>query len=125
MDAIHQLDGAQHTGFEQDIEIVLANPALKQHIVRTETDNVDRIVAYVRCGFQPGQQRQILHFPIYPAMEGIPNVQAMGVDESIRLRVTDNQKFGVRLEILLDEVASEPIYVLVELVISSPNEKPK
>lgn len=108
---------ADESGF--DLESMLCDPAVKQIIVRSENDGVDQLVGYYRCEFAPDEKRHILHVPIQPPMLEQPTVQAIGVDDDIRVRVTDCQKFGVRLEILLNQVATESLGVVVEIILNS------
>lgn len=80
-------------------EWVMDNPQVTQHMVRSQQDGVDHVVAYFRLGFEAEQQRQILHIPFFPALNTVPKVEAHVTDqEGVRIRVTDVQKFGVRLE---------------------------
>lgn len=103
-----------------DLESMLCDPAFQQIIIRTHRDGVDHLIAYFRCEFAADEKRHVLHVPVQPPMAVQPNVQAIGVDEDIRSRITDCQKFGVRVEVLLDRVAAESKSVVVEIVINSP-----
>jgi len=111
---------ADNTGVEFDLELLLADPSVNQLTMRTEKDGVDQLVSYFRCEFQPGEKHFILHVPIQPAMSEHPTVQAMGVDEGLRIRTTKVEKFGVRLEAILDVVTEETKSLLIEVVLASP-----
>jgi hypothetical protein len=106
------------------LEQTLADPNLVQHIVRSNQDGIESIVGYFRCEFLAGQQRYVLHAPFSPALGAVPAIEAMVADEeclqdSVRVRVTDKQKFGARLEVVLVEPAKKPISLLVEVIASA------
>ena len=107
-------------GPDFDLELLLADPSVNQLMLRTEKDGVDQLVSYFRCEFQPGEKHFVLHVPVQPAMSEHPAVQAMGVDEDLRIRTTKVEKFGVRLEAILDFVATEAKSMLIEVVLTSP-----
>lgn len=107
-------------GPDFDLELLLADPSVNQLMLRTEKDGVDQLVSYFRCEFQPGEKHFVLHVPVQPAMSEHPAVQAMGVDEDLRIRTTKVEKFGVRLEAILDVVATEAKSMLIEVVLTSP-----
>ena len=108
------------TGPDFDLELLLSDPSVNRLTLRTEKDGVDQLVSYFRCEFQPGEKHFILHVPVQPAMSEHPAVQAMGVDEDLRIRTTKVEKFGVRLEAILDVVTTETKSLLVEVVLTSP-----
>ena len=108
---------AGESGF--DLESMLSDPAVKQIVVRSENEGIDQLVGYYRCEFAPDEKRNILHVPIQPPMMEQPKVQAIGVEDDIRVRVTDCQKFGVRLEILLNQATAENHGVVVEIILTS------
>lgn len=106
---------------EIDMELVteqiLADPNLTQHITRRNDDGQDTLVGYFRCELQPDQQRYALHMPLYPAMTGIPEVEAIVMDSGdASVRVTDRQRFGVRLEIMLNRATAATSNVMVEVI---------
>jgi hypothetical protein len=105
--------------FEITLQQLIANPSVTQHFVRTITSGVDQIAAYYRLEFMPNQQRTILHIPIHPAMATLPEVQAIGIDDDLRIRVTDCQKYGVRIEAVLASLPVKSTTSLVEIIISS------
>ncbi len=105
--------------FEITLQQLMANPSVTQHFVRTVTSSVDQIAAYYRLEFLPNQQREVLHIPVHPAMATVPEVQAIGIDEDLRIRVTDCQKYGVRIEAVLTSPPVKSTTSLVEIIISS------
>ncbi len=117
-------DSSLDDGFidpELMLEQTLADPDLVQHVVRTKRDGAETIVGYFRCEFAPGQQRHVLHVPFMPAMATVPAIEAMvteesSLPESVRVRVTDQQRFGGRMEIVLPEPAVSALSVLVEVI---------
>lgn len=106
-------------GFDPELlsEQILADPHLVQHLVRTRQDGVEAITAFFRCEFSPGQQRYVLHVPFSPAFPGIPVVHAtVSEREDVRVRITDNQKFGARLEVVLPHPAKSANSLIVEVI---------
>ena len=91
---------------EQMIAHVLSDPGVVQHVTRTRADGVETIAGYFRCPFKADQERSILHVPIVPALTEIPEVEALVMEDdaasagNARIRITDRQKFGLRLEVI-------------------------
>ncbi len=110
---------------ELDPELVIAqilsDPNLVQHVVRTNRDGIETMVAYFRCGFSTGLQRYVLHVPFSPAFGGIPDVSAMATEQAdVRVRITDRQKFGARLEVVLPRPSECETSLLVEVIATTP-----
>ena len=103
---------------EQMVERVLADPNVTQHTTRTLCDGVDSIAGYFRCDFAATQERSILHVPLVPPMDGVPTVEAIIVngDLSARIRITDRQKFGVRLEVIRTTDLAAATNLMVEVI---------
>jgi hypothetical protein len=98
----------------------LEDSSLTQHWVRFNRDGLDRVVSYYRCAFPADSRRTILHVPFHPPMAEAPTVHAMAVDDpGVRIRVTDRQRFGLRLELSLDHIANEPRSALIEIIAES------
>jgi hypothetical protein len=112
---------AEALDIETILSQLLADPSLVQYQTRHQQDLIDSIVSYFRCHWSAGQQRYILHVPFYPHFSEIPQVAATIFDDSVgRVRVTDRQKFGARIEVLLEHPVSQPQQVLVEVLASAP-----
>ena len=112
-------DVADDRTVELDPELMLAqllaDPHMMQHWVRTHRDGVDSIATYNRCNFVPGQQRSVWHLSFLPPFSFIPEIEARAVEDvDLRVRVTDRQKFGARLEIVLPQPAAADLSVLIE-----------
>ena len=111
------LDDSLELDPELMIARVLADPCLVQHVVRTNRDGVETVVAYFRCVFSRGLQRYVLHVPFSPAFVGIPVVSAMATEHAdVRVRITDCQKFGARLEVVLPQPSDCETSLLVEVI---------
>ncbi len=94
---------------------ILADTHIKQHWIRTQRDGVDSIASYNRCDFVPGQQRHVWHLSFFPPFNFIPEIEARAAEDAdLRVRVTDRQKFGARLEIVLPQPAVANLSVLIE-----------
>ena len=70
-----------------------------QQCSRYDLDGQESICGIFRCDFEPLQRRTALHVPIHPPLSDLPEVEAIGIDCDLRTRVTDCQKFGVRIEV--------------------------
>ena len=103
------------------LEQILADSNLIQHLTRTRSEGIETIAGYFRCTFLPGQQRHILHIPFVPPLAKIPTVDALVTDNAeVRVRVTERQKFGTRLEVVLPQPANEKFSLLVEAISQAP-----
>jgi hypothetical protein len=115
------LDESSEIDLEVMLAQVLADPNLVQHVMRTRNDGVETMTAYFRCDFSPGQQRYVLHVPFSPAFLEVPIVNSMFTEGSDgRIRVTDCQKFGARLEVILPPSGGSESSLLVEVIATAP-----
>ncbi len=71
----------------------------------TDTDHEDQqtetIVEYHRVSFAADQTRTILHLSFQPDLAKAPSVEVNLIDADGRIRITQNTRFGVRIEISL------------------------
>ena len=112
-----QIDGVDCTETEVEFSELIAD-GITQKVTRSNRDGMDSIVGLFRCDFKPGQNHFVLNIPIHPPMSEIPEVEAMVSDENVRSRITNRERFGIRLELNLN--TGEPLeFVFVETVISS------
>ena len=104
-------------------EQLIADPGLSQFTTRREEDGIDTLVGYFRCHLQGQQQRYALHVPLYPPMHREPMVQAMAMDsDQATVKVTDRQRFGIRVEIVLPRPVIESTDLLVEIIAHSDSD---
>lgn len=106
---------------DQDHRELLAS-GITQKITRSQTDGSDNIVGLYRLDFENDQLRYPLNIPIHPPLSEVPMVEAETMNVSSRIRVTNCQRFGVRIEIVLHEKVDPGEPVFVEFSISSPIE---
>ncbi len=95
------------------------DPDLLQQVARIQRSDVDQLVGYYRVRFASGQKREVVHVLIHPPMESIPDVEANGLEAPPhRIRITDRERFGVRLEVVLDAAweQDQPGTFLVEVL---------
>ena len=78
---------------------VMADPTVSQHIIRSHDGTQDLFTGEFRISIPPQQTVHVLHVPLHPPMDSKPTVEAFTDNEALRIRVTEVQKFGVRLEI--------------------------
>ena len=100
----------------------LDSSGIMQQYNRYQRDGVDSICGIFRCDFEPLQRRVALHIPIHPPLTNTPTVEAIGIDCDLRARVTDCHKFGVRIEVVLDNVSANAQIQFLDVVISSKAE---
>ena len=99
------------------------DPSVSQHVIRSQADAQDVLSGQFRVSFIAGQTVEVLHVPIYPPMEKVPTVEAFGETETTRVRVTDAQRFGVRLEVktaaVEDATREENVSEVVTVIVTS------
>lgn len=113
-DRLNQLTGTvDATPISEDLEFsVMADPAVSQHIIRSHDGAQDLFAGEFRISIPPQQTIHVLHVPLHPPMNSKPSVEAFAENEGLRVRVTDVQRFGVRLEIKADPSNKEIIEVI-------------
>ncbi len=84
---------------EEQENSVMADPAVSQHIIRSHDGTQDLFAGEFRISIPPQQTIHVLHVPLHPPMASKPSVEAFADTEALRIRVTDAERFGVRLEI--------------------------
>ena len=99
------------------LQQILDDPDFIQQVTRTTHEGRETITGYFRIALKPGEQRQILHVPFTPPLKTIPRVEArVEGQQSIRVRITDRQKFGLRAEVILARATESIRRVLVEVI---------
>lgn len=106
---------------DQDFRELLAS-GITQQITRSIRDQTECIVGLYRLDFENDQLRYPLNIPIHPPLPDVPMVEAETMNVSSRVRVTNCQRFGVRIEVVLHENVNNNEPVFVEVSISSPIE---
>ena len=111
---------------QQIIDHLVSDSEVTQHVTRRRCDGVDSMTGYYRCDFEPSQERAVLHVPIHPPMASVPDMDTMLVEQvdSVRIRVTDRQKFGARLEIIRSTELDQSVSVMVEVMLMASSEVP-
>lgn len=115
---VNELSRCDPNESDDSIESLLAAGIVQQQ-TRTQSVDTDQIAGIFRCDFIQDQDRYVLNIPIHPALPKIPAVEAIALESDARIRVTDRQRFGVRLEVVLNRAAAEPQCVFVDVVIAS------
>jgi len=99
---------------------VMADHAVSQHIIRSHDGTQDLFAGEFRISIPPRQTIHVLHVPLHPPMNGVPTVEAFADNDALRVRVTDVQKFGVRLEIKAD-ASDEQLVEVIQVQIAAPS----
>ena len=112
----HDINASIVTDSDQEI-VDLISAGITQKITRCVDDNSERLAAVFRCDFQPDQSRYIVNIPIHPPLISVPEVEAVVLNASARTRVTNCEKFGVRIEVVCNEPSDEPKQLFLEAMI--------
>lgn len=115
--------GASLFDLELAVEQMLADATLQHIVLRNESEGVQYVSSYQRIEFQPEQQTAVVHLPFAPPLDFVPAIEGYFMDgTNARIRVTESQRFGARVEVVLDEVSDESLSrVLVLNVSACPN----
>lgn len=102
---------------------MLVDPSIVQQSTRSTLDGQDCISVTSRITIDAGADREVFHFPIQPPMNSTPLVDAYVVSGAdVRIRVTQRQRFGVRVELILGQPADTATESVVEFILR-PEEK--
>ena len=105
------------------ISQMLEDSSIIQQVTRSRSGDSETVVGYFRCDFAQGQQRAVLHVPFTPLLNEVPSVEAMIMDDVAgKVRVTDRQKFGLRLEVVTQTPVDTRCAVLIEVVATTCRE---
>lgn len=115
---VMDIDVSEINDIDQEIEQLISDGVV-QRICRSQVDGSDRLVGIFRCDLEAGQNRTILQIPIHPPMANIPEVESVILNGSARTRISNCQKFGVRIEIVTSEIYDQPTSLFLETVIYS------
>ncbi len=116
------LDQAEDVEFDPEMVVaqLLEDKSVVQHVTRTLTEEAESVVGYFRVGFAKGQQRAVIHFPLTPQLGEIPSVEAMLLDPVPgRVRITDRQRFGIRIEVALQQPVEANGSVMIEVIVTA------
>lgn len=116
------IDEPDSTELDSDIAAMIAD-GITQKLVRSHKDDQETIVGMFRCDLDAGQTRYVLNVPIHPALDEVPEVETMVFEDGIRTRITNREKFGVRLELVISNSEHQPKSVYVETVICATHRK--
>ncbi len=101
------------------LQQILETPGLFQHVTRSDQEGLETVVGYFRIDFEPNSQRHILHVPFSPPLKTIPQVDTNTLGEQeARIRITDRQKFGLRMEVILPHITDSSQQMIIETIAS-------
>ena len=99
---------------------IFSDTSISQQTIRSEFEGEDCLNATTRAIIPAGADRHVIHIAICPAMEAIPEVDAYVISGTeARIRTTQRQKFGVRLELVVGQVADQDRETILEVVVRS------
>lgn len=108
---------------DEDAEIepaILSDTSIRQQVVRSVIEDEDFVSAISRVSVQAGADREVVHLPIHPPFATIPEVDAFVISGAeSRIRVTQKQRFGLRLEVVLSRPAAATVETVIEVIARS------
>ncbi len=97
---------------------IYSDPAIRQQMIRSVDGDEDCVSVTTRVTIAAGADREVLHIPIYPPFETIPEVEAFVVSgNELRIRVTQKQRFGLRLEAVLTRPTGGAVESVIEIIL--------
>ena len=113
-------NGSPPTESLSDLDRFAEDGELTQWTTRATRDGFETQIHYERVVVSACQTRVILHLPFHPPFPQSPDVEAIAVNADARVRITDRQKFGVRLEIVLPSPGDSDRIIILETTCSCP-----
>lgn len=102
---------------------IFLDSSISQQTIRSECEGEDCLNATTRAIIPAGADRHVIHIAICPAMSAVPEVDAYVISGTeARIRITQRQKFGVRLELVVGKVADHERETILEIVARSKQE---
>lgn len=104
------------------VEALANAPSTSQIMFRTEEGGVETILSFHSITFLPNQKTEVVHLPFSPRLPHLPSVNGVLIGNIAgRIRVTDCQVYGARIEVILGRIPTEPVSTMLRLqVISAP-----
>lgn len=107
-----------------DWELVLAQaleePNCRQLIYRHSEGDREIVQAMLEVHWAAGETIAVVHLPLVPPLEAAPHVEAeLAMVPEARLRVTDRQPFGVRVEVALPRAVTSTTQHRLQLVVQA------
>jgi len=119
-----ETDGALH---EPDDEEDVMSDGVVQKVTVVETDEGRFVSGTLRRQFPTGESTSIVHLPVYPPFDRVPECEIMQIDgPESSLRITQKTRFGVRVEAKIQNLAeaeNQPNDILLEYTIFVCDEK--
>lgn len=109
---------------EQAMEVIAEDPSTSQLLIRSSQDGVESIMVYQKIQFEPGQLTGVLNVPFVPPLAGLPEIDGSLTDGTdARVRVTDCQVYGVRIEVVLSKSEDRSVsrMLLLSIVLTDEN----
>ena len=106
--------------FSEDDESSETLPAgVSQRMTRASEDGGEMIYGIIRCDFAPNLRQQNIHIAFCPPLASRPQLTADQVDgPTARIRSTEVETYGARMEVKLKSASSEPSSVQIQFYAS-------
>lgn len=117
----HEERQAKHeNGLGSFLDEFLNEPSQKQKTIRLLDDSSTKVVHLRRCCFEKGQSCFVVHVPFFPPLKNVPIVDASSFDTETRIRITERNRFGLRIEVISlnrnHKSLSESVEVVVQII---------
>ena len=100
-----------------------------QSIVRTADETHEHLAAYFKVAFKSGQKTNVVHLNFWPLFQDRPEIVTRLLGSLAgNCRITQQEKFGARIEVSLSHRPEQDIDVVMELLATAPvsrQDKPK
>jgi hypothetical protein len=105
----------------QDEEEEFSLPSdVRQQFTRAKGEAGETIHAMMRATFAPGQRQQVLHVGFCPPLNGLDSVDCFIAEgPTARITVSQQNNFGLRIELRLPSPPPESCDVVVEVIASA------
>lgn len=98
-------------------ETMAGLPKVTQACTYVAKDLGTIVLFYKEIHFLPSQSLVVVHVSLEPALDSAPTVKAEILEGHARIRITDRQRFGVRLELTRSGPCSADLRVRLGLTI--------
>lgn len=103
---------------EEESVNLFDDPAVTQQVIRSSIGDEEFVNFTVRATIPEKAERQVIHLPIWPALDEVPKVDAFVVSGTeARIRLGQAQRFGIRIELVKTTPLFETTETLVEVIL--------
>ncbi|MEL7499294.1 MAG: hypothetical protein AAFN77_16930 [Planctomycetota bacterium] len=124
LDTLAAENESESFDLELALDQIAEDPAMRQLILRNADNEGETMTVYQRLQWMKDQQTVVVHLPLTPSFTKPPSIEGVLDDEpEARVRVTDCQVYGVRIEVILDHKPTTSISRILRLNLHAPSPK--